>query len=197
MCLQTFYMFYDEKICHNNTNNSENVWFPVAVNGAINIMTMMHGGDLCNVVCLFCSGIAKVIFPPFLSFLFLIIFFLELWLHLILVSLFVQCYILLLTCWLRATSRDCRLGNVHLLSCLYREGVGGQTTGPTFYQIFKNVNIICEFHDHIWNHHKKCILISTNMLGFGLVIPEIPTISGIWENKNILALSETKTPMVD
>ena len=31
----------------------------------------------------------------------------------------------------------------------------------------------CGFHDHIWNHHKKCIQISTNMPSIGLVIPEI------------------------
>ena len=30
-----------------------------------------------------------------------------------------------------------------------------------------------EFHDHIWNHHKKCIQISANMPSIGLVIPEI------------------------
>ena len=36
----------------------------------------------------------------------------------------------------------------------------------------KNVNIV-EFHDHIWNHHGKCIQISTNMPSIGLVMPEI------------------------
>ena len=36
----------------------------------------------------------------------------------------------------------------------------------------KNVNIV-EFHDHIWNHRGKCMQISTNMPGIGLVIPEI------------------------
>ena len=36
----------------------------------------------------------------------------------------------------------------------------------------KNVKIV-EFHDHIWNHHKKCLQISTNMPSFGLIIPEI------------------------
>ena len=30
----------------------------------------------------------------------------------------------------------------------------------------KNVKIL-EFHDHIWNHHEKCIQISTNMPGIG------------------------------
>ena len=29
------------------------------------------------------------------------------------------------------------------------------------------------FSDHIWNHHKEYIQISTNMPGFGLVIDEI------------------------
>ena len=48
-----------------------------------------------------------------------------------------------------------------------------QTTGQQF-------NIMCtffeivEFHaDHIWNHNEKCIKISTNMPGIGVVIPEI------------------------
>ena len=38
--------------------------------------------------------------------------------------------------------------------------------------IVKNVEIV-EFHYHIWNHHEKCIQISTNMPSIGLVIPEI------------------------
>ena len=36
----------------------------------------------------------------------------------------------------------------------------------------KNVKIV-KFHDHIWNYHEKCIRISTNMPGIGLVIQEI------------------------
>ena len=35
----------------------------------------------------------------------------------------------------------------------------------------KNCNIL-EFHDHIWNHHVKCIQISTNMPGIGSLIRE-------------------------
>ena len=41
-----------------------------------------------------------------------------------------------------------------------------------FTKIVKNVKIV-EFHYHIWNHHEKCIQISTNMPGIGLVIREI------------------------
>ena len=37
--------------------------------------------------------------------------------------------------------------------------------------VSKNDNIL-EFHDHIWNRHGKCIQISTNMPGIGLVILE-------------------------
>ena len=37
--------------------------------------------------------------------------------------------------------------------------------------MFKNVKIL-EFHDHIWNHHEKCIVISTNMPSIALEIPE-------------------------
>ena len=36
----------------------------------------------------------------------------------------------------------------------------------------KNLEII-EFHYYIWNHHRKCSQISTNMPGIGLVIIEI------------------------
>ena len=36
----------------------------------------------------------------------------------------------------------------------------------------KNVKIV-GFHDHIWNHHEKCIQISTNMPGIGSLIREI------------------------
>ena len=42
-----------------------------------------------------------------------------------------------------------------------------QTTGQKFHQIFTNINIL-EFGDCIWNHHVKCIQISTNMRGIGL-----------------------------
>ena len=36
----------------------------------------------------------------------------------------------------------------------------------------KNVHLL-ELHDHIWNHHEKCIEISTNMPGIGSLIREI------------------------
>ena len=32
--------------------------------------------------------------------------------------------------------------------------------------MFKNIKIL-EFSDYIWNHHEKCIQISTNMPGIG------------------------------
>ena len=32
---------------------------------------------------------------------------------------------------------------------------------------------ILEFHDHIWNHHEKCTVISANMHSIGFEIPEI------------------------
>ena len=38
--------------------------------------------------------------------------------------------------------------------------------------VVKNVKIV-EFHDHTWNHHEKCIEISTNMPGIGSLIREI------------------------
>ena len=47
---------------------------------------------------------------------------------------------------------------------------------------FKNVKIL-QFGDYIWNHHEKCIQISTNMPGIGLEISEI---SSILRNKTIL-----------
>ena len=39
----------------------------------------------------------------------------------------------------------------------------------TFYEGLKNVKIL-EFGDYIWNHHEKCIQISTHMPGIGLEI---------------------------
>ena len=45
--------------------------------------------------------------------------------------------------------------------------------------MFKNVNIL-ESGDHIWNHHEKCIQISTNMPDIGL---EMVGILRIWESK--------------
>ena len=47
-----------------------------------------------------------------------------------------------------------------------------QMTGKKIHNIFKNVNIL-EFHDHIWNHHEKCIQKSTNMPGINSLICEI------------------------
>ena len=47
-----------------------------------------------------------------------------------------------------------------------------QTTGQIFHKIFKIDNIL-EFHDHIWNHHSKCIQKSTNMPGIGSLIREM------------------------
>ena len=40
------------------------------------------------------------------------------------------------------------------------------------YNIFKNV-IILEIHYFNWNHHEKCIQMSTNMPSIGSVICEI------------------------
>ena len=47
--------------------------------------------------------------------------------------------------------------------------------------MFKNVNIL-EFGDCIWNHHEKCIHISTNMPDTGL---------RIWETKQFCIDGET------
>ena len=44
--------------------------------------------------------------------------------------------------------------------------------------MFRNFQII-EFQNYIWNHHGKCIQISTNMPGIGLVVREIAFEFGI------------------
>ena len=50
------------------------------------------------------------------------------------------------------------------------------------------------FHDHIWNHHEKCIQISTNMPGIGSLIRKIDVkISEIWETNILFLLSKTNT----
>ena len=56
----------------------------------------------------------------------------------------------------------------------------------------KNVNIV-EFHYHIQNHDEKYIQISTNMLGIGLVIPEIAREMLELEKTNPILLSKTNT----
>ena len=54
--------------------------------------------------------------------------------------------------------------------------------------MFKNIKNL-ESGDHIWNHHEKCIQISTNMPGIGLVIREIG-----WKCwKNPKTISDGKT----
>ena len=53
--------------------------------------------------------------------------------------------------------------------------------------MFKNVKIL-EIGDCIWNHREKCIQISTNIPGIGLVIREIPfEISGILSEEIAMA----------
>ena len=49
-----------------------------------------------------------------------------------------------------------------------------------------------ELHDHIWNHHEKCIQISTNMPGIGLVNPEIAVkMSEVSKKACMILLSKT------
>ena len=55
---------------------------------------------------------------------------------------------------------------------MIQRGGHEQTTGQTFKNIKKNVNIL-EFHDHIWNYHEKYIQISTNIPGIGSLICKI------------------------
>ena len=56
--------------------------------------------------------------------------------------------------------------------------------------LVKNVNIV-ELHDHIWNHHEKCIQISTNIPGIGSVIPEITCEMLAFEKTNTILFSKT------
>ena len=66
-----------------------------------------------------------------------------------------------------------------------------QTTGQTCLKITKNVKIV-EFHYCIWNHREKCIQISTNKPGIGLVIPEIIFENlEFWENKQFCSVKPT------
>ena len=52
---------------------------------------------------------------------------------------------------------------------------------------------ILEFHDHIWNHHAKCIQTSTNMPSIDSLIREIEVkISEKNEKANTILLSKTK-----
>ena len=54
----------------------------------------------------------------------------------------------------------------------YRAAREGRQHVQNCKRIVQKLNII-EFHDHIWNHHEKCIQISTNMPSIGSVICEI------------------------
>ena len=47
---------------------------------------------------------------------------------------------------------------------------------------------ILEFHDHIRNHHEKCIEISTNMPGIGSLIHEIDVNISKSKKANLLFL---------
>ena len=52
---------------------------------------------------------------------------------------------------------------------------GGDTYINTYHaaEIFSNVFKILTFCDNIWNHHEKCIQISTKKPGIGSVICEL------------------------
>ena len=50
-----------------------------------------------------------------------------------------------------------------------------------------------EFSEYIWNHHEKCIQISTNMPGIGL---EICDICEILRNKTIFCIDGETNPRV-
>ena len=67
----------------------------------------------------------------------------------------------------------------------WADGRREQTTGTKFHKILKNVNIF-EFHDHIWNHRKKCIQKSANIDGISSLIREID-VEKVWESKSIFA----------
>ena len=55
---------------------------------------------------------------------------------------------------------------------IHTAGRREQTAGRKLHKIYqKNVKSV-EFHDHIWNHHKKCIQKSTNMPGIGSLVRE-------------------------
>ena len=55
----------------------------------------------------------------------------------------------------------------------------------------KNINSL-EFHDHIWNHHEKCIQISPNRLSIGSLIRKINVkMSESWKTKQRCLLSKT------
>ena len=62
-------------------------------------------------------------------------------------------------------------------------------------KIVKNVNIL-EFRNHIWNHHEKCIQISTNMPGIGSLIREIHIQISEFERAKILVLGKTNARLL-
>ena len=62
-----------------------------------------------------------------------------------------------------------------------------QTTIQKNCNTIQKVNIL-KFDDYIWNHHDKCIQISTNMPAIGL---EIGTILRNWETKQFCIYNET------
>ena len=59
-------------------------------------------------------------------------------------------------------------------------GKGYVQTIDKFHKISQNFTIL-EFRDYIWNHHEKCILMSTNIPSIGSVISQIG--SDFWEKK--------------
>ena len=64
----------------------------------------------------------------------------------------------------------------------------GADDNKNCHKMFKNIQIV-EFGDYIWNHHEKCIEISTNKPANGLEICEISRI--LWNIKRFCMDGET------
>ena len=62
--------------------------------------------------------------------------------------------------------------NQWLTHTYHAAGVNRRHNCTKLHKISKNVNIF-EFHDHNWDHHEKCIQLSTNMPSIGSLIREI------------------------
>ena len=65
--------------------------------------------------------------------------------------------------------------------------------GEKCHKMFKNFKIL-EFRDYIWNHHEKCIQISTNMPSIGLVICVKKL---FWEKKQIFYMVKPRAKCVN
>ena len=91
--------------------------------------------------------------------------------------------------WIRFSAISSLLSSLRYLNSHHAAGVSRRQL-KNVTKLSKNVNIL-DFGDYIWNHHGKCIQMSTRMPGIGYLICEIDVTFQKFEKGTRLLLSKS------